>query len=233
MSGRLVILRHKSWNVWNADNREKVLRDERVHQESLTEEETSSRKRNQEAMLETLRKGIGKEYDSRSEELKSKHSTNPEYMKEKEDAETKKMKREGVAPWKFSDIVNEKTQNMWYLSTTGHVKNNNAEVQKEAKNGLDPMKSCLSQFSRSSTPDEPNDSLNQSRILTSNDLDSTLLSSKLSRNDEIKKKKSRKRKREVKDKNDLNIDIESLRNKRKMREERERIHTRVYLNNIR
>jgi hypothetical protein len=33
MSGRLIILPHKSWHVWNRDNVEKVKRDERLHKE--------------------------------------------------------------------------------------------------------------------------------------------------------------------------------------------------------
>ena len=39
MSGRLVISRHKSWHVWNQDNQEKVLRDERIHREKMEKQQ--------------------------------------------------------------------------------------------------------------------------------------------------------------------------------------------------
>jgi hypothetical protein len=55
MSGRLVILRHKSWNVWNQDNREKVLRDQRLHQEEVSRKVEQEKKNSQELNLEILK----------------------------------------------------------------------------------------------------------------------------------------------------------------------------------
>jgi hypothetical protein len=54
MSGRLVILRHKSWNVWNQDNVEKVLRDERLHRETIEEESTNQRSSSQRKNWQSL-----------------------------------------------------------------------------------------------------------------------------------------------------------------------------------
>ena len=47
--GKLNILMHKSWNVWNRDNVEKVLRDERLHRE----EESKKRQRTDEVESES------------------------------------------------------------------------------------------------------------------------------------------------------------------------------------
>eukprot|EP00961_Rhodomonas_salina_P288352 3896565-Rhodomonas_salina.1 len=46
--GKLNILKHKSWNVWNRDNIEKVLKDERLHRE----DEEKKRKRAEEGESE-------------------------------------------------------------------------------------------------------------------------------------------------------------------------------------
>lgn len=55
MSGRLVILRHKSWHVWNQDNIEKVLKDERENKEKIEKEQLQKRLNDQDYSLELLR----------------------------------------------------------------------------------------------------------------------------------------------------------------------------------
>ena len=55
MSGRLVISKHKSYHVWNQDNVEKVMRDERLHKEKLEaeaqREKESIEEKNREILL--------------------------------------------------------------------------------------------------------------------------------------------------------------------------------------
>lgn len=57
MSGRLVILRHKSWHVWNQDNQEKVLRDERLHRESEEAKRAEGKRKLSETIYSTLSSG--------------------------------------------------------------------------------------------------------------------------------------------------------------------------------
>jgi len=54
MSGRLVILPHKSWNVWNQDNREKVLRDERIQREEAEKMVFDERRNTQQLNMQLL-----------------------------------------------------------------------------------------------------------------------------------------------------------------------------------
>ncbi|GAB5035816.1 Hypothetical protein NocV09_03000280 [Nannochloropsis oceanica] len=56
MSGRLIILPKKSWHVWNQDNREKVLRDERLHREEQDERAEQQRTVDREHRLDVLRR---------------------------------------------------------------------------------------------------------------------------------------------------------------------------------
>eukprot|EP01038_Epipyxis_sp_PR26KG_P005670 gene5670-7827_t len=58
MSGRLVILRHKSWHVWNQDNREKVMRDKRLHEEEKEDKRKKQNISQAEKNLEILRRDI-------------------------------------------------------------------------------------------------------------------------------------------------------------------------------
>ena len=114
MSGRLVILSKKKWNVWNQDCREKVLRDERLHEEGLQAAVDKERALLQEKNLETLRGegGYGGSeagvYESKQPDepfrlfadLESKAAealTNEDYMKEKKLKEQLAKKREGIA----------------------------------------------------------------------------------------------------------------------------------------
>lgn len=54
--GKLNILQHKSWNVWNRDNIEKVLRDEREHKEKEGEEHRRRGEVESESRTQLLRK---------------------------------------------------------------------------------------------------------------------------------------------------------------------------------
>jgi hypothetical protein len=56
MSGRLIISRHKSWHVWNADNVDRVERDEALAAESKADEDKRARVAEGEVRLQILRK---------------------------------------------------------------------------------------------------------------------------------------------------------------------------------
>jgi len=68
MSGRLVILPKKSWNVWNRDNREKVLRDERLEREKEEAERNGERDRLHEQTLAALIVRSAKQHVSEAKE---------------------------------------------------------------------------------------------------------------------------------------------------------------------
>jgi hypothetical protein len=126
MSGRLVILRHKSWHVWNQDNREKVLRDERLHREAEEAKKELENKSIQKKNMEILRGGVGTEELPESiveefvpnppaepvpfrlfEDLEQKEANtllgHPDYLKEKAEKERKMKQKEGVADWALGE----------------------------------------------------------------------------------------------------------------------------------
>jgi hypothetical protein len=76
MSGRLVISRHKSWHVWNQDNQEKVLKDERLAREQEQENQEKERKRTQEKNLEILNGSVSLEPSSKALDEKGKKKKN-------------------------------------------------------------------------------------------------------------------------------------------------------------
>jgi hypothetical protein len=55
MSGKLKLLPHKSWNVWNRDNREKVLKDKRLLQEENDIKSKRDKELEQEHILTVLK----------------------------------------------------------------------------------------------------------------------------------------------------------------------------------
>ena len=131
MSGRLVILPHKSWNVWNQDNREKVARDERLHREAEAAKAENEKRLIQEQNLSILRAddSIIKTEEMNSpvvevepfrlfEDLEKKHFEkigNEDYLKEKAAKELLQKKREGIADWALGEGSYENTKSKpWY-----------------------------------------------------------------------------------------------------------------------
>lgn len=132
MSGRLVILRHKTWNVWNVEARNKVLKDERKHRE----EEEAKEKRSKELMneqtltilkLEAVATADTSDTGANAEPVEVQVATrfslfddpscpvltvsgrqalgNSEYIKEAEDKKTKELRANNMAPWGFSEVT--------------------------------------------------------------------------------------------------------------------------------
>ena len=139
MSGRLVILRHKSWNVWNADNKEKVLRDERLHKEQLDEKNKQERELISEKQREALSnddKSPKLEHVNLFDDLSKidKKRENEDYVKERNDKETKRLKQEGVAPWALSEGTNTVP---WYAKSSSS-RGASASKDESWKSKLDP-----------------------------------------------------------------------------------------------
>lgn len=101
MSGRLVILRHKKWNVWNQDNQEKVLKDERIAREEEQERHEKERKRTQEKNLEILN-GVVSEEPLISIDKIQKTEKKPETLNKE------------APPQKFSELT---AKTPWYLTS--------------------------------------------------------------------------------------------------------------------
>jgi hypothetical protein len=170
MSGRLVILPHKSWNVWNQDNREKVMRDERLHREAEEAKVEKEKKLLQEQNLELLRATNGiddKTSDAADaevvpfrlfEDLERKHFDklgNEEYLKEKAAKELTQKKRDGIADWALGEGSYENSKSKPWFADLGSSSSSSAaalaDVAKSAalqreqlrKGRADPMGSIL------------------------------------------------------------------------------------------
>eukprot|EP00981_Chlorochromonas_danica_P000182 scaffold49_cov180-Ochromonas_danica.AAC.5 len=141
MSGRLVILPHKSWNVWNQDNRERVLRDERLHREEEEHKAIQAQERARQQNLETLRSSVLLDNDiegsggshkrhpsspsssspltsqsvpisvSVSQPVSRHYHENEEFMKELAEHEARRKRREGIQDWALGEGCHNK---QWY-----------------------------------------------------------------------------------------------------------------------
>lgn len=117
MSGRLVILRHKSWHVWNQDNQEKVLRDERLAREAEVEKKTEEKQKLQEKNLELL--------------TGEKATTSSSSLKDSRGVKEKSKNGNEITPDKLGELVLEKP---WYLKTAPEKNDDRKEDDSE-----DPM----------------------------------------------------------------------------------------------
>jgi hypothetical protein len=168
MSGRLVILPHKSWNVWNQDNREKVLRDERLHREAEESKAAKDRQLLQEQNLELLRSSGAVDDIPASEapgtsvapfrlfeDLERKHYDqlgNTEYLKEKADKDLAQKKREGIADWALGEGSYENSKSKPWYATLGNssqqvISSNSSNPargrENKRKEAADPMGAIL------------------------------------------------------------------------------------------
>jgi hypothetical protein len=154
MSGRLVILRHKSWNVWNQDNREKVLRDERLHREALETAEEREKQKLQEKTYSKLNELSAKNDNDSAvkpfrlfEDLELAEANflgNEEYLKEKEAFEKRKRKRDGLEEWKLGDgSLEVDKRKPWYEDPSRYSEQRSNEKDELRKQEEDPMSKYL------------------------------------------------------------------------------------------
>jgi hypothetical protein len=123
MSGRLIILRHKKWHVWNRENIEKVKKDERLHREELEANSKKSRDMNAEHLMETLRQASDsseiphKTHSTEIVEYKvNRQAENEEYRREREEKELLQKRIEGSAPFALGEGSSEmKKIKPWYM----------------------------------------------------------------------------------------------------------------------
>eukprot|EP01035_Chromulina_nebulosa_P067590 gene67590-92584_t len=128
MSGRLVILPHKSWNVWNQDNKEKVLRDQRLFNEELQRKADNEKRQSQEMNLQILQQSATRTEEESANECANvqpfrlfedieQKAGNEEYLKEKKKKEEIAKKKEGIADWALGEGSRESKKSVpWYES---------------------------------------------------------------------------------------------------------------------
>ena len=106
--GGLRILPHKSWHVWRRDNIERVLKDEREHEEKCRERDANEQSREQEIRAQQL---VAKARDSaaaaankhvnlfETEESQASGRDVSRYKKTKEKGADETLRKHGQLPW--------------------------------------------------------------------------------------------------------------------------------------
>mmetsp|Transcript_9453 Transcript_9453/g.10171 ORF Transcript_9453/g.10171 Transcript_9453/m.10171 type:complete len:186 (+) Transcript_9453:35-592(+) len=127
MSGRLVISRHKSWHVWNQDNQEKVLRDERLAREAEEEKNLNEKRRVQEKNLELLSS------DPSSNQEREKDESSQPNKKRKLDKDNSKVE---PPPEVLGELASNKP---WYMK----ARPGDDEKLPKLESAEDPMKNFI------------------------------------------------------------------------------------------
>lgn len=231
MSGRLVILRHKSWNVWNQDNQEKVLRDERLNREQLEAESSTKKKKLSDSVYSSLSGERGISFvESQTDSVKNNT-----------DDKAKPKSDKALEDWKLGDGSRELGKFVPWYERKSSQQEGTVEIDHDGKKSLDPMSMFFSQHGVNESKDEPKheDALNDDYYEVSIS-DASNSSTREFHHVKLKKrtkkeKKSKKAKRKKEkpadynipymtyDSNQLDIEqLESLRRKRLKRESDER-----------
>lgn len=146
MSGRLQILRHKSWNVWNQNNKEKVLRDERLDKELKEKKKKQQSLEAQDYILQNLRGHFGNDYTEQISKRKFISAYEEEDIERGEELALKRRKDNGIIDYTFNDVVK---NDIWYLknpdySSCTHSNSFLSKKEEDKLKSLDPMASFLS-----------------------------------------------------------------------------------------
>lgn len=125
-----MISKHKSYHVWNQDNVEKVMRDERLHKEKLEaaaqREKDSLQEKNREALLTSRDPSVAPAGAEREifnlfgnlESAAAEETARKLKRREQEAKDALLLRQNGATPWALGDGSREKSgQRAWYEAT--------------------------------------------------------------------------------------------------------------------
>jgi len=155
MSGRLILLPHKKWNVWNREAIAKVRNDERDHAEAIEAAAANQRDTDAEARLETLRK--------RAHHAQEGSSSAPTLAPSVPDSSMESAVAAAVAPAAGEVVSNEGATSLY--SASGHINlfsdaehalgaNEDAERERRAKEDLEARKGRVNPLGLGGTREE-------------------------------------------------------------------------------